>query len=518
VNLGAGTGSFLNSAGAAFVSGGTVNLGGGEFNNAGWLSPGDTGRVLTTQLAGSFTQQDSGTFAVDLDIQQTAVAADRIEVSGNAQFSGNVVLNVLNTGYAMPGDHVATILSAGGNVTHADSALQAPQSAVATYELRYPDAHRIEIAYGIDFAARGALNRNQTSIGEAINALQSAGGSSSFSSLATDLIGLTDAAALASAYDSLSPEIYVGNETGAIFSSLSFSDSMMSCRAAGGQFQFAREEECRWIRLGQDDLRQDGTEENFEFNRTSYNLAGGAQWETGDSWHLGFALGLSLDNLDVGDLSSSEGKQYQAGLSAKWRHENTTLSATLSGGYADYETLRTNDLPGAGGIVTSNPRMNLAASHLRLGHVLDYGSWYLRPLVDAGVSYVDTAAFSEQGSSGGTLEVKSGSGTVWTVQPEIELGAEHAFASGSTLRSYLRFGLLHWLSGTTPDVEAAFRGAPDDVDPFIVSGSTDRNFGSVTLGLSLMREKNFELRLDYSGRFSDNTSYQGAGLKFASRF
>jgi hypothetical protein len=33
-----------------------------------------------------------------------------------------------------------------------------------------------------------------------------------------------------------------------------------------------------------------------------------------------------------------------------------------------------------------------------------------------------------------------------------------------------------------------------------------------------MREKNFELRLDYSGRFSDNTSYQGAGLKFASRF
>jgi outer membrane autotransporter protein len=194
------------------------------------------------------------------------------------------------------------------------------------------------------------------------------------------------------------------------------------------------------------------------------------------------------------------------------------MSATVAGGYADYDTQRYNDLAGAGSLVLSNPRMTMAASHLRLGHAFDFGSWYLRPMIDTGVNYVETSAFSEHGGGGGTLDVESGGGTVWTLQPEIELGAAHDFASGGALRSYIRVGLLHWLSGTTPEVTASFHGAPAGTDSFVVSGRTDRDFGSVTVGISLLREKNFELRLDYSGRFSDNTSYQGAGLKFASRF
>jgi hypothetical protein len=55
--------------------------------------------------------------------------------------------------------------------TAAELALVAPASAVATYELLYPNANDIVLGYTIDFAPAG-LTRNEAAFGEQINQMQ----------------------------------------------------------------------------------------------------------------------------------------------------------------------------------------------------------------------------------------------------------------------------------------------------------------------------------------------------------
>ena len=518
IDLGSGNGVFINDASGGFASGDIVDLGGGSLTNAGLLAPGYIGNVHTTRLNGSLVQEAGGVLAVDLDARRTTDATDRLQVSATAQLEGEVVLNVLQDGYAVPGARTMTLIEAEEGLTHGSLVLSAPDSAVASYTLRYPDARRIELSYDIDFAAGGALNRNQTKVGETINALQRAGGSVAFAPLAAGLLELPDTDSLAAAYDRLSPEIYAGNETGALFSALGFNDSMMSCRAVGGQFHLAREDACTWLRMGLDGFNQKATGENLAFNRDSLTISGGSQWELTDAWHIGFALGYGFDSVRTGVLSNSDGRQLNAGLVAKWRSGNTTLAASLAGGRLEYETRRLSGLVGSGEQSISNPETRLGAAHLRLGHVFDRGAWYLRPLLDVGYNYLDTPAFAEEGGSGATLSIASRDHTAWSVQPELEFGVERALSSSAQLRTWLRAGVLRWMSGTTPEVSAFFQDAPAGTPAMTVSGRSERDYANLSLGVSLLSGEKIELRFDYTGRFSGETTHQGAGLKFSTRF
>ena len=79
VDLGTGANAFNNRAGAAFRSGPFVSVGAGNtLTNAGDLSPGGTGNVLTTFLTGKLVQTSTGTFTVDVD--QAGAGADSVTV------------------------------------------------------------------------------------------------------------------------------------------------------------------------------------------------------------------------------------------------------------------------------------------------------------------------------------------------------------------------------------------------------------------------------------------------------
>jgi uncharacterized protein with beta-barrel porin domain len=228
VDLGTGTNSIDNkpynptsaTISGVFDAGMTINLGGtaaGDlFTNEGLLSPGAFGTVLTTNETGNFVQTATGScgtfgaptstcgyYGIDLDLEH--LIADRLNVSGTANVTGAVVVNVDNAGYALPGTSVVTILSAAGGETHPGLELQAFQTAVAMYSLIYPNSTDIDLSYSINFSPAG-LTQNEHSVGNAVNAIQTARSSPNFVPIAAALFYQPTVAALGAVYDSLSGE------------------------------------------------------------------------------------------------------------------------------------------------------------------------------------------------------------------------------------------------------------------------------------------------------------------------
>jgi uncharacterized protein with beta-barrel porin domain len=177
-----------STSAGVFDTGATINLGGNGaayvLANDGLVSPGAFLRVLNTDETGNYTQTAAGGcgtfgaptstcgyFGIDLDLK--AEIADRLNVSNVATVAGAVVVNIDNPGEATPGEKTLTLISATGGETHSQIELQSQPTAVATYELTYPNGFDIDLRYKIDFSPVG-LTENQHAVGNAINAIQTA--------------------------------------------------------------------------------------------------------------------------------------------------------------------------------------------------------------------------------------------------------------------------------------------------------------------------------------------------------
>ena len=520
VDLGSGNNAFNNKVGALFNSGKTINLGAGNLlTNDGTLSPGESGNVFTTALTGNMLQSATGTYAVDLDVQKPSDEADRINVSGTANLAGKVGLTIVNPGFALPGSRQATILSAAGNVTdHSSLALDSPTSAVATYQLLYPNPNDVVLDYAIDFSPASGLNINQTMIGNYINRVQLAGGSASFAPIVEALFFIPDASGLASAYDHLSPEPYVGLGTGTFFSNLQFSDSMLSCRSRDGQYRFVQEGQCGWMTVSGSALHEDRTSENLGFNRNGFSVAGGLQKQISENWHVGAGIGYDRSWLDVHGIAESDANQLQGGAIVKGQFGPAILSATVSGGHGWYDAKRFVNLPVTGVTAKADPGINFVANRLRLAYAFEQPAWYLKPMIDAGVTYVHLGGFRESGAPGANLNVRSQNETYVTLQPALEVGGELGRKDGLLFRPFARFGLIHLFTGDSPGITASMQGAPAGVAPFTVKGKNDRNTGEVSLGVDILGVNGMNLRVGYSGQFSPRSESHGGAIKFSIPF
>ncbi len=207
VNLGAGVNSIDNKPGGYFDSGSVVYVGPNNLvTNEGLLSPGAFQNVFTTNITGNLLQTATGVYGLDLNLEPSN---DLINVTGTAAMSGVVLVNVANPlsapGFATPGTHEVTILSAQGGETHPGLTLQAFNTVAANYSLVYPGTQNIDLRYVINYAPTG-LTPNQQSVANAVNLIQTLQLSPAFRPIATNLFYLPNVATLGAAYDSLSGE------------------------------------------------------------------------------------------------------------------------------------------------------------------------------------------------------------------------------------------------------------------------------------------------------------------------
>jgi len=493
-----------------------VNLGSGNLlTNDGSVSPGGRGVVMTTALSGNLVQTDRGAYDVDLDYA-TGIA-DRLTVSGTSTLAGTVPLTTLNAGFITPGDHRPIIVSSAGGITMTDLTLEAAPSAVVQHRLLSLDANDLALEYSVDFAPAG-LNPNRAAIGQYFNTVQAAGGSSSLAPVVAQLVAQPSTQALGVAYDHLSPEVYLGNGIGAFFSNAHFNDVLQSCRVAEGELRFAREQRCAWLTLGAGLQHQDETSTNLGFRRNSFDVDAGTQLEVSDDWIVGLGAQYEVNWLHAAGFSASSGTQFQGGVVAKWEHDDSILSASLSGGHARFDSSRQVGLPAPQATATSEPELNFVSSHLRFSHTYVHGNWYLEPLIDAGPTYIDVPSFAEHGTPGALLNVDSSSSTLWTVEPALEIGGDSALSGAVTLRSVARVGLLHFFTGTSPTVSASIEGAPEGTGEFTVNSRVDRNFGTLSLGIELLTREAVHVKLDYDGQFASGAYSSGGSVRAEIRF
>jgi hypothetical protein len=512
VELGSGANAFNNLAGSVFNAGSVVTLGSGNLlHNAGRFAPGADGAVLVSTMSGNYTQSAGGVFAADLDLHDNV--SDRLDLGGAADLAGTMRVRLVNAGWFKEGNWQTTLLTSAGGVSDAGLVLDAPASVIVSYTLT-PAANEVALGYDIDFTPSG-LTASQSRMANYVNAIQQSGGSEAFAPFAAELVAMPDAASLGAAYDRLSPEPMLASAVTAVRNDLRFSDALHSCRVREGEFRFVREGECGWARLSGSRMNQDHTDTNLGFDRWTHTLAAGGQKHVDQDWSAGFGFSIDTSTLKVAGNARSEGNQYALGAIGKRIRGASSFTASVSLAYGDYDTTRR-----VGTVVAQSEQdVGLAAAHLRWSQ--DYmrdNVWYLRPLVDVGVTHVYHGSYDEQGAGGANIRARSGSDTLVSLQPGLEFGREYATAAGTLVRPYGMVGLTRFVSGTTSSVTAALQGAPVGTAPFTVESKMDKTYADLTLGVDVLRTDGMTFRVGYSGQFSENTEDHSAMLKVAIPF
>ncbi len=509
VDLGGGTNAFNNRSGGQFNAGGTVNLDAGNLlTNAGAFSPGGGDTIRVTTLTGNLTQTGTGSLATD--IRFGSLTADRTNVSGTASLSGQVTVNVLNGGAAAPGTQQVTILTATGGVT--DAGLTVRDTATVDYELLFPDANTVALGVSVDYAP-GGLNRNQAALGAHVNAIQAAGGSAAFAPLAAALLGVPDLQNLANAYDQLGPEGYLGTQFAALFASLDFSASLMSCEVREGTHVFIREGQCVWARGQARFLDRDRTGQEIGFEEDAWSFSSGAQFALTPALHAGVAIGYEHSDLDTGTGVDSDGDRLQGGASVKWTPGPLLVAGALSGGNGWHDTTRTVAFQGFAARATSDHDVTHGAGQVRVGYLFgEEATWYVQPMVDFNATYLDLEDVREGGAGGANLRMAGDDDWVLSVSPAVEFGGQVAVGGGLLIRPFARAGLTAF-DDTEFDVASVFQGAPAGVAPFTTEVDNDDLFADVAAGVDLLIADGTVVRPYYTGRLADDTDIHAAGVK-----
>ncbi len=516
VDLGTGNNAFNNAHASTFLTLDYVQLNGGPLNNAGVVTPGGPGVVQVTQVTGDYVQAANGEFFADLDLAKTGQAGenDRLNISGNINAQGGVVLNILDPGYALPGDHTTPLFAGGGAATSSGLTLSAPVSAVATFGLQ-TTAHDVDLTYDIDFSPHG-LNANQTAIGDGINAIQTAGSSPTFAPFAAELFGVQKVSDLANIYDSLSPEAYAVNAAAVTFASQQFADSMMTCPAASAAVH-TPEGGCIWAKPSEDWLKLGHDASNLPFSQTTQGVAGG--WEAALG-HSDVRVGgaMSADHVDstLTGRTHSSGWRYQGGFVAMDSWDAFTLEAAVHGGASTMHTSRTVLTPGGPFFAHGVQKLDWLAGTVRASYRLGSERAYLKPMVEASRLKVDTDGFSESGAGPLSLVIPKQNSEYTRVSAKLETGSE--FKSGDiAIRPYSRIGVSHLAGGDNDLFAAAFAGAPAGVQGFSVNPGLDRTTLDAEAGVAVV-SKWGSARINWSGQFGDRTKSQTIALKFTKSF
>jgi uncharacterized protein with beta-barrel porin domain len=555
VMLGTGTNAFNNMAGGQFNSGATVSLGtGNTLTNAGTLSPGGAGTILTTVLTGNLVQTTTGMLAIDANI--AGAGADRVNVSGTANLAGAVRLQVSNP---QLGAFQQTILAAVGGTTNNGLSLLASPALQA--QLVYPNANEVAIrSAGINFVTPG-LNGNQTSLGNAFNgAAQTAGlGGPIFNVL---LNGPTSLDGYRNVLTQLSGEGATGTQQATFDAMSTFMGTMLdpfsrgtasmpggsvsgyaseadaSAYAADGRRRTAAERdayamftkappqdfEARWNVWAAGFGGSQTTDGNAAAgsSSTTSRIAGGAvgaDYLFSPNTIAGFALAGGGTNFVVGNgLGSGRSDLFQAGAFVRHTVGPAYISAALAYGWQDVTTNRTVTLAGLDQL---QAQFNANAWSGRLeGGYRFVSPWIgigITPYAAAQFTTFDLPAYAEQAIVGtNTFALAYGAKSVTDPRSELGLRTDKSFALADTLTGTIltlrgRFAWAHDYD-TDRSIGATFQTLPGA--SFVVNGAAQSADKALTTAAAEVKWRNgFSLSGTFEGEFGSNVqSYAGKAV------
>lgn len=508
---GSGINSFKNMSGGVFNMGSKVDLGGGNntLSNAGKLSPGGDGAVSTVEVNGDLLQTPGGTMLID--VNGATSTADRINVTGKADLAGTVTVNVLNP---VSTNQQFTILSAMGGVKY--SGLTLAGGLPIGFSLLYPDDYHLVLDVTVDFSLdEGDLNRNQTALGDNLNAIINAG-AGRVAPVTNALLGITDRDRYQDALNQLLPEHYLNLQAATLFAAEDFAQSLMSCREREGAYAVIAEGQCLWVEADASRLEQDGMNEQVNSEQDSYRFAAGGQFGFSEQWHMGVALRYETLEQDTGNFAESDGQRFHAGAALKYNEGPLLLAGAVSAGRTWYDTDRHFGFGGLGS-ASSSHEVDYLNGLLRAAYLVPLGDFYLKPIADLNVTHVSSDGFTEDDGGGAALKVDDADGTYVALSPALEAGGEWRLASGTLIKPFIGGGVT-WNGENTFAGTASFADGPARAGSFETRTEIDEVMANVAAGIDILGTGGFDLRLRYEGAFGETVTSQSLALRAAMRF
>jgi hypothetical protein len=512
--FGANSAQFFNNPGGLFNSGEQVLA--GSIINDGTIAPGGRGSVLTTLMSDDFVQGPTGIYAVDLDPAASGPLDrnDFIEISNTAGLAGKVEVRLLSLPVAAVESFV--ILQALSGVT--DNGLSLIASPALNATLTFPNPNDVVLGISVDFDVDGiGLNPNQRAIAENLDKIFRAG----VGGVGPALLGLLNVNGIdefKAALDQLSPELYSDAEITALYSSLAFSGSLLSCKVNGTDTaSIIREGQCLWAGASAVFLDSGTTTDQIGFTETAGLFTAGAQVALDNVWRLGFAGGYQNSSLQTATGAQSDGALGQGGVALKYNPGPLLVAGTVSGGGAQYDTRRVMSFGGFTGVAEGTQDLGFVNGGMRIAYVVGDPRLYWKPILDANLTYLQLRSFAESGGNGAGLAVQGGGQTVFTLAPMLEAGTEWWLANGTLVRPLMRAGGI-WYSNDDLALTASFESAPAGVGPFTINTKLDQVMGLVGVGLDVINGGDAALRLSYDAQLGDTTQIHSVGIKGSAKF
>ena len=502
---------------------GAVNTGGalalgtdGSFHNDGLVNIRNYDNIGISTISADFSQSRAGTMAVDLTAvsgPQKGLHADLLAINGSADLAGTVKVKLLGPGLGMPGRRSITLIEATNGLTAGQ--LTVVPSAVAQFQLD-STASSVDLSYDVDFnnpAATSGISGNQREIATHLADQHSAGG------IGPELLFLTeaqDASAYGKDLETLSPAAYGVGAAASLLAGMHFADSLLSCQEREGQNRFIREADCLRLDVSGRRYEQDSTANTPGFALSWGGIAIGGQREVSEGWIVGLGIGYDgLNGSSDTDLWNSDGEQFQAGMVVKRQFGGSLLAVSLGGGIGNSD-VRRNILPGV--IAQANQDIQFASGQLRGAHAFDLTNWYVKPIADLNLSYVNTDSATETGAGAANLRIDGSSDFYAAFRPSIEAGLELTAVGGAIIRPRASIGLTYFLTDPSQSTTARLAGAAPGSTSFTVQNDMDRTSVDIEAGLTLFSNRDVQFSASAVGQFSQNATNLGGNMRLSIEF
>jgi hypothetical protein len=514
-DLGAGTNSFVNTQNAIFIAG--PNLVAGT-NSASWLTNngtlvlGDNGFAQSTTLQGNFEQTASGATYVELDFAADAI--DQILATETARLDGSVYLAVLNPQLVPAGEFSKVLFGGEAGVEDAGLELITAPSVVINYAIDYSSGTAAALSYAVDFSPNW-LSANLEAVGDYINDVQNAGSAQGLSDVITTLLYQDDSDLYANSLRSMTPEFYGEQTVQLAKSSQTFANRMLSCKQAGGDYRFSSEGKCAWVYTGFENLKYD------EFGTSQFDsevYAMGVQIAFGEHWFVGIG-GSREDVSGEGNSNAwlSDGTTTQAGIAVKYQPNAWKFAGVLSYATNETETVRNGQIVDP--FVATVDRDSDSLGLLLAGsYDFEFSMGYVRPIVELGVTRLDTDEATERGADVLNLMLEDSSDTFKWVRPAVETGIEHMFENDTRARLYARVGVQHYLGNDFTEVQAGFTVLDAAVNPISMEVDLGQNVIIGTAGIDLLFSNYMTLQFQYRYETASNLELNLGSLKLSMPF
>ncbi|MEO7933116.1 MAG: autotransporter outer membrane beta-barrel domain-containing protein [Chthoniobacterales bacterium] len=513
VDLGKSINGFTNHSNATLIPGPLFLLGAPTnlLLNEGVMITGGVNNAQHTDVTGSFVQTDRGVTFGELDFARSEL--DQYYLTGTAKLAGEMNISLLNPQLVPAGHFQKVLYHAVRGVTDDGMFLTTAPSVVINYDILYPDKETAVLDFNVDFSLGGALGRNLRSVGDYINRIQNAGSSKALADTIVKLLYDPTIQAYKESLSQLAPDIYGEHQADLIRGSERFNQLTLE----GGNYRFDAHGRLLWFNLENQDTLHRSYVDYKAVRQTAERAAVGIEQEFNDHWTAGLAFSVEKNEASgYNGLWTSDGTTEHLGAVLKKQIGATEFAGVVSYSWNQTDTERQGRVTTH---FTTDVTRDIEAFNamLRASHVFDLRSFYLKPIIDVGYTYLMTNAATEKNGGATSLTLRNYDESHYWTRPALEFGNVFTFADRSTLRVYGVIDYQYYFQGRDTFVRAGFAGAPSGVSPINDPIELD-SFFDATIGLEYITRKNIGFGVGYSKTFGDHYDRDLINVKFSVPF